>query len=523
MGWKKCPKPSIGRCAPSRAVRAFSPISFLPRSSSSSSAAAPPSPTGSTFSGSARSATRASSGRPGAWSGEPSRPSQCSRFSSSSAHFSRSGTATPPICPRPTRSFSPAGPLELPVAKALHIVAIIAALLIAVATGLAMESQWPTLALYWYAPHTATTVTDPIFGRPLGFYLFTLPAWQLIAGWLLTLAVIVCVLAVLFLLVAGGGRALDGRFAAASLPWRGVSIAAGFLLLTLAIHEYVGRFQLLFEHHTIFDGVTYTDAHVTLIGMLFVSAALALGAAIAFVGGILRPRGRWLLMAIAPAAVCFVVAGMAGWYVTTFRRQAQPARPRAALYCRQHRLHPPGLRPRPLCAERVSRRDHGRRRRSGTQSGHAREHSPVGRGRAAGHAAPGAGDPHLLRLSRHRHRSLPDQRLAAPGDAGRARAERGQAAREQPQLDQRQAHLHPRLRHHHESRERIHARRPAHALPEQHARAKHRARTQRDAARDLFRRDDQHRRLCEDASAGVQLSRGAEQQSLLLRGHAAAL
>jgi len=209
-------------------------------------------------------------------------------------------------------------PIELPVAKALRLIAVIAALLIAVATGFAMESAWPTLALYWYAPHTATTVTDPIFGRPLAFYLFTLPAWQLIAGWLLTLAVIVCVLAVLFLLVAGGGRALDGRFAAASLPWRGVSIAAGLLLFTLSIHEYVGRFQLLFEHHTIFDGVNYTDAHITLTGMLFVAVALALGAVIALAGGILQPRVRWLLVAIAPAALCFVVAALAGWYVSTF-------------------------------------------------------------------------------------------------------------------------------------------------------------------------------------------------------------
>ncbi len=43
-------------------------------------------------------------------------------------------------------------PIELPVAKFLHIVAVIGALVIAVATGFAMESQWPTLALYWYAP-----------------------------------------------------------------------------------------------------------------------------------------------------------------------------------------------------------------------------------------------------------------------------------------------------------------------------------------------------------------------------------
>ena len=43
-------------------------------------------------------------------------------------------------------------PIELPVAKALRIVAVIGALLIAIVTGFAMEAQWPTLALYWYAP-----------------------------------------------------------------------------------------------------------------------------------------------------------------------------------------------------------------------------------------------------------------------------------------------------------------------------------------------------------------------------------
>jgi len=209
-------------------------------------------------------------------------------------------------------------PVELPVAKFLHIIGVIAALLISVATGFAMEAQWPTLALYWDAPHTAT-LADPIFNRPLGFYLFTLPALQMMAGWLLTLAVLVCVLSVLFLIAAGGGRALGGRLGSVnSLPWRGVSIAAGFLLFALAIREYVGRFDLLFEEHTIFDGVTYTDAHITLIGMLFISIALALGAVIAFAAGAIQPRARWLLAAVAPAVACFVVAGVAGWYVDTF-------------------------------------------------------------------------------------------------------------------------------------------------------------------------------------------------------------
>jgi hypothetical protein len=209
--------------------------------------------------------------------------------------------------------------IELPVGRVLHFAAMGIALLISLATGAAMQSEWPSLALFWYAPSSSGNIADPIFGRPLNFFLFTLPAWQLIIGWLVTLAVIVCIASALFLLVAGGARALDRNSPGpASLPWRGVSIAVGFLLLTFAMREYVGRFELLFEHHTIFDGVTYTDAHVSLLGMLFITVALVIGGVIAIAVGVLRPSGRWLALSIVPAAVCFVVFGVIGWYVSTF-------------------------------------------------------------------------------------------------------------------------------------------------------------------------------------------------------------
>ena len=209
--------------------------------------------------------------------------------------------------------------VNLPVEPVLRSLGVVVSLLIALATGGAMQAQWPTLALYWYGPHTAGSSMDPIFGRPLWFYLFTLPAWQLIVGWLLTLAILVCILAVLFLLVSGGSRALGGRFnSQIPLPWRGLSISLGFLLLVLAMHVYVGRFELLFEHHTIFEGVTFTDAHVTLTGLLVVCAALLLGAVVAVVGGIMKPLGRWLIAAIAPAVVIYVLVGLVGWYVNSF-------------------------------------------------------------------------------------------------------------------------------------------------------------------------------------------------------------
>jgi uncharacterized membrane protein (UPF0182 family) len=209
--------------------------------------------------------------------------------------------------------------LRLPVAPVLHLIAVGVSLVIAIATGAAIEAQWPTLALYWYAPHSVGTVADPIFGLPLDFYLFTLPAWQLIVGWLLTMSVLTCILAILFILITGGSRALDGRLGSQfQLPWRGLSIAVGFLLLIFAMRVYISRFEALFDHHTIFDGVNYTDAHVTLTGLLFVSVALVLGAVIAFAGAAFKPRGRWLAAAFVPAVLCYAAVSAVGWYVSTF-------------------------------------------------------------------------------------------------------------------------------------------------------------------------------------------------------------
>src|SRR6202165_5415760 len=209
-------------------------------------------------------------------------------------------------------------PLKLPVEPVLRLGALGISLVIAAASGASMMVEWPTLALFWYAARTTGNIIDPIFGKPLNFFLFALPAWQLIAGWLLTLAVITCLLAVFFIFITGGTRVLAGRLSRyVTLPWRGLSITFAFLLLILAMRVYIGRFELLLDDHTIFGGVTYTEAHVTLTGLLIVCAALVLRAMIAVVNAVRVPRGRWLVAAILPAAVCYIVVQAVGWYVSS--------------------------------------------------------------------------------------------------------------------------------------------------------------------------------------------------------------
>lgn len=210
-------------------------------------------------------------------------------------------------------------PLRLPVEPVLRLIALLGSGIIAVAAGAVMLADWSTFALYWYAPHGSTPVVDPIFGRPLTFYLFAFPAWQLISGWLLVLALITCAIAVFFLLIKRAARAFEGPFGNYSpLSWSGVSISFASLLLIIALRVYLARFEQLFENHTIFAGVTYTDAHIILPGLLIICAALVLGAGIAVANAVSLQRGRWLGIAVVPVVVCYVGLQAVGGYVRTF-------------------------------------------------------------------------------------------------------------------------------------------------------------------------------------------------------------
>jgi uncharacterized protein len=210
-------------------------------------------------------------------------------------------------------------PVRLPVEPVVRMIALGISAVTAVGTGAVMMADWLTLALSWQAPHATGSVVDPIFGKPLNFYLFSLPAWQLISGWLLTLAVLTCAVAVVLTLINGGTRALArSRDGHPWSPWRGLSITFAFLLLTLAMRVYLGRFERLLDDHTIFGGVTYTDAHVWIPGMLAVSVGLVIGAMIAAVNALRMGRARWLVAAILPAAACYFFIQAYGWYVSSF-------------------------------------------------------------------------------------------------------------------------------------------------------------------------------------------------------------
>ena len=75
-------------------------------------------------------------------------------------------------------------PVKVPVGPVLSLIAVVVSAVIALGTAGGLTAEWPAIALWWYGgarPPAAAAAqqADPIFGRPVGFYLFTLPVWQL--------------------------------------------------------------------------------------------------------------------------------------------------------------------------------------------------------------------------------------------------------------------------------------------------------------------------------------------------------
>jgi hypothetical protein len=211
-------------------------------------------------------------------------------------------------------------PVSVSFKPVARIVGWLVALLVGVASALGMAAEWTTFVLWWEAPQQAAAVVDPVFGRPIAFYLLTLPAWQMLATWLTTLALVALAAAIIYFLISAGERALSSVRGLVELGDRygGLSFALGALLVVLAWRVYLGRFDQLFHVGSTFSGAGYTDVHITLPGLLLVIAALLLGALIAFVNAIRPRRLVWLASAIVPGIVVYVAVGVVAWYVNGF-------------------------------------------------------------------------------------------------------------------------------------------------------------------------------------------------------------
>ena len=183
--------------------------------------------------------------------------------------------------------------------------------------GLAGSGQWDTI-LRWQNG-AAFGATDPIFGRDIGFYFFTLPFLQFVRGWLLV-AVILTAAGVAFVYSARGvaGVALGQIATPADLRQAGdlarsfatparahLSILAGLFLFLLAGGYVLDQFGLLFREEAVLTGAGYTSVNARLPALTILTVIVGLAGVLALANAFARTiwllagaLGVWLLASV---------------------------------------------------------------------------------------------------------------------------------------------------------------------------------------------------------------------------------
>jgi uncharacterized protein len=212
-------------------------------------------------------------------------------------------------------------PVSLSLGPVVRVVTWGVALVVALGAGSGMMSEWTAFGQYLHAPAAAgeAGLVDPIFGRPVVFYLFTLPVWQMLATWMTTISLVILGAALLVLLLTNAENPLVlAGVREQRAAYRGVSFAIALAMLVMAARVGLSRYDRLFDDHTVFSGVGYTEAHIVIPGLLLVALALVLGAAIAIYNGFGPRKLVTLLVALAPVVVVYLGLTIVSWYVSGF-------------------------------------------------------------------------------------------------------------------------------------------------------------------------------------------------------------
>jgi len=174
--------------------------------------------------------------------------------------------------------------------------------------GLTLASKWITFRLA--AVQSPFGVVDPQFGKDVGFFVFTLPALELLATWangLIVLA-IVCVLAIVLLPARPGVTSgLAGR-------WWGLktvmSVLVGLLVLWSGFNYWISLWRLDIATHSQFTGASYTDVHTQIPALTILTVTSVVVALVLFLtarshkwGLLAASFGAWAVLSVALGTV----------------------------------------------------------------------------------------------------------------------------------------------------------------------------------------------------------------------------
>ena len=153
------------------------------------------------------------------------------------------------------------------------------ALLVGLFIGSAQTGNWDTILKWLYAAPFGRS--DPLFGHDLGFYVFSLPVYELLRDWALLIIFLSAAIAVGIYWVRGDISYQPPGFPTLSpAATRHLSALLAAYFLVKAGGYILDRYDLMTSNNGVVFGAAYTDVHLRLPLLIALAGAALLGAAL---------------------------------------------------------------------------------------------------------------------------------------------------------------------------------------------------------------------------------------------------
>jgi uncharacterized protein len=162
-----------------------------------------------------------------------------------------------------------------------HSIIAASAALLALFVAAGEADEWPTLLRYLYqVPYGAN---DPLYGKDIGFYLFSLPAYIQFKDWIMLTLVLSALFAGAIYWLHGDIEYSSYRRSMSEMAIAHGSILLGLLLAAKGWSYALERYLLLYDDNGVVVGASYTDIHVQLpvLSFLIIASVVAALAACA--------------------------------------------------------------------------------------------------------------------------------------------------------------------------------------------------------------------------------------------------
>ncbi|MBI2200342.1 MAG: UPF0182 family protein, partial [Armatimonadetes bacterium] len=195
------------------------------------------------------------------------------------------------------------------------VIAVLA--LIAFLSGLAASAQWPMFQQFVHAQPFG--VTDPIFGRDVGFFVFRLPVYQFVESWLFGWLMLIFLAAAAAYYLRYTPMMLRGVWSLPAQVRAHLSLLAGAIVLVRGWGFWLDAFSIEYSQRGAIVGAGYTDVRAVLPALRLLTVLFVVCAALLFIN-VRRRTLRPAVGVILVIALAWVIGlGVVPRFVQQFR------------------------------------------------------------------------------------------------------------------------------------------------------------------------------------------------------------